>query len=126
MHVPPAPELPAPESQFLCDEHIPYSVLAALTQAGLDVQHVVPLGLQGIADPALLRVAADGGRILLTRNYRDFAPLVAAWNRDGQDFPGVLFYSTSIRPTDVAAHVRSLTAWLDGPRQIANTYGWLA
>lgn len=115
-----------PELRFLCDEHIPYSVLAALAKAGVDVEHVVPLGLQGIADPALLRVATDRGRILLTRNYRDFAPLVAAWNRDGRDFPGVLFYSTSIRPTGVGAHVRPLMAWLDGAQQIANTYGWLA
>lgn len=115
-----------PDPRFLCDEHIPYSVLAALLEAGVNVEHVVPLGLQAIADPALLQVAKERERILLTRNYRDFAPLVSAWNRGGIDFPGVLFYSTSIRPTDVGAHVRALMVWLQGPEQVGNTYGWLA
>ena len=111
--------------RFLCDEHIPYSVLASLSEAGVDVEHVVPLGLQGIADPSLLQVARERDRILLTRNYRDFAPLVAAWNREEISFPGVLFYSTSIRPTDVGAHVRALLAWLQEPHDVGNTYGWL-
>jgi hypothetical protein len=73
----------------------------------------------------LLQVAMDTQRILLTRNYRDFAPLVHAWVSAGMDFPGVLFFATSIRHTDIGAHVRALTDWLQGPRQVAGTFGWL-
>lgn len=112
-------------ARFLCDEHVAIPVYRALADAGIDVAHVLALGLGGTPDPALFDYARQQGRILLTRNYRDFAPLVERWSRTGQPFPGVLFVATSIPQADGGAHVQALSAWLAGPQRVAGTYGWL-
>ena len=36
------------------------------------------------------------GRIIITRNYQDVAPLVSAHAKKGLAFPGVLFIATSV------------------------------
>lgn len=116
--------------RFLCDEHVGVPVYSALVEAGLDITHLLALGLGGISDPEVFQCARDEGRILLTRNYRDFAPLVERSAKTGMDFPGVLFVPTSIPQADVGAHVQSLKAWIEeakaGGHKIENTYGWLA
>lgn len=111
---------------FLCDEHVPYGVVDAIRELGCDVQHVVQVGLRSISDPDLLRVAQSQDRVLLTRNYRDFAPLVSDWVQRKESFPGVLFFSYSIGPNDIGAHIRALKAWLESDADVANTYGWLS
>ena len=115
--------------QFLCDEHISVPVCRALVGAGYDVVHLLAEGLGGTADPRVLQFTRDQGRILLTRNYRDFAPLVEAWSRSGTVFPGVLFIARSVPQSDSTAHVRALTAWCEaaaqGGNQLEGTYGWL-
>ena len=116
--------------RFLCDEHIGVPVYRALVKAGFGVVHLLALGLGGTGDPEVLRYARSEGRVLLTRNYRDFAPLVERWAAAREDFPGVLFIATSIPQADVDAHVRALKRWgedaREGGHQIENTYGWLS
>lgn len=118
------------ELRFLCDEHIGVPVYRALEKAGFDVVHLLALGLGGTRDPEVLQYARDEGRILLTRNYQDFAPLVERWVIVQEGFPGVLFIATSIFQADVGAHVRALKRWAEdageGSRSIENTYGWLS
>ena len=97
----------------------------SLDEAAFDVRHILPLGLAGTDDPAVLQYARDEGRILLTRNYRDFAPLVQRWSSAEVGFPGVLFVPTSIPQADVGGHVRALKAWMKGVHRVENTYGWL-
>ncbi len=115
--------------RFLCDEHISISVYRALEGMGFDIVHILALGLGGIDDPEVLQYARDEGRILLTRNYKDFAPLVEKWAHTGECFPGVLFVPTSIPQADVGTHVRAVKAWVEttetGANRIENTYGWL-
>ena len=115
--------------RFLCDEHIGVPVYRALEEMGFDVLHILVLGLGGIDDPEVLQYARDEGRILLTRNYKDFAPLVEKWVNTRESFPGVLFVATSIPQADVGAHVRAVQAWVEqtqeGANRIENTYGWL-
>lgn len=115
--------------QFLCDEHIGVPVCRALVEAGYDVVHLLAAGLGGTADIRVLEFARDQGRILLTRNYRDFAPLVEAWSRSGTVFPGIRFIAKSVPQTDPGAHVRAMTAWCEaaaeGGNRIEGTYGWL-
>ena len=111
--------------RFLCDEHVSVPVYRTLVNAGHDVIHLLESELAGATDPLVLHHARRESRILLTRNYRDFAPLVAKWSRDGTDFPGVLFISNSIPQADAGAHLRALSAWLAGPRDVRGTYGWL-
>ena len=78
----------------------------------MDVVHVAAVGLAEADDLEVMRWAQQRGRILVTRNYRDFAPLVQAFAKRGETFPGVLFYATSVRNSDVRAHVRALESWI--------------
>jgi predicted nuclease of predicted toxin-antitoxin system len=99
-----------------------------LRTKGVDVRHVLEVGLGGATDAEVLSFAAKDSRIVITRNYRDFAPLVEASLKAGREFAGVLFLSTSIKQSDTAAHVAAVLAFVrdqPDPRSIANTYGWL-
>lgn len=115
--------------RFLCDEHVGIPTYRALAIAGFDVVHLLALGLGGTDDPAVLRYARAEGRILLTRNYRDFSPMVDRWARAGTAFPGVLFLSSALGQADAPAHVIALRTWVEmaaaGATQVAGTYGWL-
>jgi hypothetical protein len=73
----------------------------------------------------------------VTRNDRDFAPLVAARAAAGESFPGVLFLPVSIPQADVGAHVLALERWIAdqaaadpegaalGRSLVAGGFGWL-
>lgn len=114
---------------FLLDEHVPVAVSAALRERGVDAVHVLEESLGGTSDPELMRWCQDRGRILVTRNYKDFAPLVEMLNRRNEAFPGVLFLSSGIGQADVGAHARVLDAWLrprdDVGSSVTSTFGWL-
>lgn len=93
--------------------------------------HVTDVGLAGADDPKVLRWAQREHRIVVTRNYQDFAPLTQALASRGESFPGVLFYPSSIRPSDVDGHVKALLAWvrqasISEVNPVANGFGWLS
>lgn len=115
--------------RLLLDEHVTVSAACALREREADVVHVLEEGLGGTPDPELLRWCQDHGRILVTRNYKDFAPLVEMLNRRGERFPGVLFVSSAIGHADVGAHVRAVQAWLrrreEDEGDVTGTFGWL-
>lgn len=116
--------------RLLFDEHVSVPALRALRARGIDVVHVAEIGLAGSSDVAVLRHAQQHGLIVVTRDYGDFAPLVQALGSRGESFPGVLFLSSSIRQTDVAAHVRVVSEWLAaatevGGNPVASGLGWL-
>ena len=46
--------------------------------------------LDGISDPEVLDLAAQQGRILVTFNVRDFAPILRAWAERQQSHAGCL------------------------------------
>ncbi len=120
-----------PSLAFLFDEHVNRRSLEIPRAADVDVVHVTGVGLGGADDPVVLRWAQREGRIIVTRNYRDFAPLARALASRGEHFPGVLFYPTSIRHSDVDGHARALLAWIRtavaaGANPVADGYGWLA
>lgn len=113
----------------LLDEHIAVSAARELRERDVDAVHVLEEGLGGTPDPRLLRWCQEHGRILVTRNYKDFAPLVEMLSRRGERFPGVLFVSPSIAQHDVGAHLRAVEAWLDRREDheadVTGTFGWL-
>ena len=47
--------------------------------------------LEGKSDEAVLRAAREEGRVVLTNNVRDYAPLVEAFGLRGEQQFGVLF-----------------------------------
>lgn len=111
--------------RFLCDEHIPVPFCRALERAGIDGIHVLDIGMKGAVDHVVLQRARRDGRILITRNYRDFVALAETWSRQGVTFPGVLFVSASIPQGDVAAHLRALNAWTESRHHLEGSCGWL-
>lgn len=119
-----------PVFRFVFDQHVNARALRELRERGVDAVHAAEVGLADADDAAIFNWALREGRIIVTRNYRDFAPLVTASGRRGQAFPGVLFYPTSIHGSDVGAHVRALERWIENARgqggsTVRNSYEWL-
>jgi predicted nuclease of predicted toxin-antitoxin system len=116
--------------RFIFDQHVNARALKQLRAQGVDVLHAAEVGLSEADDPELFARAVDEGRIVVTRNYQDFAPLVSAYAEKGLSFPGVLFIATSVPQADVGHHVRSLLAWIQaageaGYSPVADSFGWL-
>jgi predicted nuclease of predicted toxin-antitoxin system len=114
---------------LLLDEHVNVGAYQQLLARGGDVAHVLDAGLAGAPDPEVLQWAIEEGRVVVTRNYRDFAPLVQNLAASGVPFPGVLFLATSIRQNDVSAHVRAIDAWVTafaaGDKSVTSSFSWL-
>ena len=116
--------------RFVFDQHVNARALKQLQARGLDVVHVAEVGLGEADDVEIFAWSIGEGRIVVTRNYQDFAPLVGACAEQGRAFPGVLFIATSVPHADAGHHVRSLLAWIEAAEQaghnpVAGTYGWL-
>ena len=116
--------------RFVFDQHVNARALKQLQSLGLDVVHVAEVGLSEADDPEIFAWSIDPGRIIVTRNYQDFAPLVSAYAERGLAFPGVLFIATSVPQADAGHHIRSLLAWNKAAAQaghnpVASSHGWL-
>lgn len=119
-----------PALRFVFDQHVNAPALRQLREEGVDLVAAAEVGLDEADDPDILAWAAKEDRIVVTRNYRDFAPLVEAYAKQGIPFPGVLFYSNSVRHSDVGHHVRALRMWIRdaeeaGRNPVRNGLGWL-
>ena len=66
---------------LLLDAHLsPKRIGAPLAKRGHDVLSLASdAGLGALDDPQVLELAAEQARILVTRNARDFAPLLRQW-----------------------------------------------
>lgn len=73
--------------------------------------------LEGLDDPDVLLLAAQEGRILVTRNSRDFAPILREWAEGGRSHAGCILIWTldHSRFAEIVAGVESLLA--ERPRQ---------
>jgi len=116
--------------RFLFDEHVNARALPQLQAHGMDVVHVGDVGLSGAGDDVLFDWARRNGRIIVTRNYQDFVPLVVAAVERELSFPGVLFYPRSLSHADVGGHVKALEDWVErararGGNPIRDSFGWL-
>lgn len=116
--------------RFLFDEHVHAEALRELQDRGVDAGGVPDVGLQGADDADLFDFAGREGRIIVTRNYRDFAVLAEGAARRGLPFPGVLFLAPSIPQSDPGSHVRALEAWIrrveaEGGSPVYGSFGWL-
>lgn len=65
----------------------------------IDAVHVRDLpGGAGLTDRELLEIATGEGRIVVTKNIRDFQPLSNEWNTQARTHPGMIFISTKSFP----------------------------
>lgn len=92
-----------------------------LREQGHDVRGVADeSGLDGLDDESVLELATQDGRILITRNSRDFAPLCRIWAEAGRDHSGViLIWSLSQR--QYGEIVCGVERWLE---EIPNPSAW--
>jgi predicted nuclease of predicted toxin-antitoxin system len=116
--------------RFVFDQHVNARALKQLQAHGVDAVHVAEVALSEAEDPEIMARAAEAGRIIVTRNYQDVAPLVSAYGKQGLSFPGVLFFATSVKQADAGHHVRSLLSWIQdavqvGHNPVENGVGWL-
>jgi predicted nuclease of predicted toxin-antitoxin system len=116
--------------RFVFDQHVNARALKQLQAHGVDAVHVAEVGLSEVDDPEIFAWAVAAGRIIVTRNHQDFAPLVSAYSKQGLGFPGVLFFATSVKQADAGHHVRSLLSWIQdavqmGHNPVENGVGWL-
>lgn len=116
-------------SRYLADVHVHYAACQQLGDRGLDIVHAGDVGHGETDDLDLLIFAAGEERILLTRNYRHFDPIVRSWSSRGRQYPGVLFIAPSIPQGDARLLIRSLESWDEehgGARTpVTNGAGWL-
>lgn len=81
--------------RLLLDEYFSYLIAQALRADGHDVQAVSELGLAGMPDEQVLVIAAEQGRVLVTNNVRDFAPLEREWAAAGDMHHGIIYTDDS-------------------------------
>jgi predicted nuclease of predicted toxin-antitoxin system len=76
---------PFHKHKTLLDEHLYHRRLYPLLNEHFDVKHIRDdLHFDGLPDPAIYELARKQGRIILTKNVKDFRPLL----RD--DAPGII------------------------------------
>ena len=85
---------------------------ATLVEHGHDVRGIAEhTDLEGLDDASVLDLAAADGRILITRNSRDFAPLCRAWAEAERDHAGVMLIWT-LSSHQFSEIVEAVERWL--------------
>jgi hypothetical protein len=82
--------------RLLLDANLsPKRIGSALNKGGHDVLSLAAdPALGALDDPQVLELAAQQDRILVTRNSRDFAPLLREWGEDGRHHAGCILIWT--------------------------------
>lgn len=82
--------------RLLLDANLsPKRIGGPLADAGHDVVSLAAdASLGGLADPEVLELAAEQQRILITRNSRDFAPLLRHWAEASRRHSGCILIWT--------------------------------
>ncbi len=105
--------------RLLLDANLsPRGIALPLRLSGHDVRALSEEpALDALDDPGVLALAASDGRILVTRNSRDFAPLAREWAEAGRSHAGCILIWTldHSRFAEIVAGVERLLA--QRPRQ---------
>jgi predicted nuclease of predicted toxin-antitoxin system len=82
--------------RLLLDANLsPRRVAAPLRDAGHDVLALAESpAYEGLSDPEVLALATSEGRVLITRNSRDFAPIAREWAEAQRSHPGLILIWT--------------------------------
>ena len=97
--------------RFLLDEGINPKVSTHADELGIDVASVHEIRRLGLTDWEQLLLAADDGRILVTRNRADSLHCSAELFRAGQRHRGVLIVPWSLANERPAAIAHALKRW---------------
>jgi predicted nuclease of predicted toxin-antitoxin system len=82
--------------RLLLDANLsPRGIAAKLRDAGHDVLALAEdASFEGLPDPEVLELATSEGRVLITRNSRDFAPLAREWAEAQRSHAGLILIWT--------------------------------
>lgn len=84
--------------RLLLDAHVSGKRVGRRLQgSGHDVRAADDPELEGMSDPDILELAAAEGRVLVTFNVRDFAPLLQEWDEAQRSHAGVILVPSSMR-----------------------------
>lgn len=99
--------------RLLLDANLsPKRIGAPLARGGHDVLSLAAdAGLGALDDPQVLELAARESRILVTRNSRDFAPLLREWAEAGRHHAGCILIWT-LAHHEFGAIIRGLSVLL--------------
>lgn len=102
----------------------------ALAEEGHDVRATDAEGhvFDAMADEDLLAVAAEEGRVLVSRNVRDFPRIAGEWALSGRHHAGIIMIPPSIDHAEfgaIASGVAVLVAGT-GPDDWRDHFEWLA
>jgi len=96
---------------FYLDEDLPDSVAARAREQGIDVVTSSERGRNGLPDDMQLRLAAQEGRCLVTRNRNHFIRLSAQFFAQQWPHTGVLIVTRSLPNHDVTRLTRALLSY---------------
>ena len=97
--------------RFYLDEDLPYRAAVIARANGLDVVSSHECGRNGLPDEEQLRLAAEEGRCLVTRNRDDFEALTLRFFENEWPHTGVLIVSRSLPNRDASRLARALLAY---------------
>jgi predicted nuclease of predicted toxin-antitoxin system len=102
--------------RLLLDANLsPRRIAAQLRETGHDVLALAEdVAHEGLSDPQVLELATSEGRVVVTRNSRDFAPLAREWAEARQSHAGLILIWTldhSQFAEIVAGVERQLALW---------------
>jgi hypothetical protein len=75
---------------LFADVHVPGPVIWQLRQRGVDITAATEEGHERLEDAALLALATEQGRVMVTQDIR-FRVLAEDWQREGRHFAGLAF-----------------------------------
>jgi predicted nuclease of predicted toxin-antitoxin system len=99
--------------RFLLDEDLHPAVAAAAWDLGVDAVSVHELKQRGRSDHDLLELAAERGRVLVTRNHADFLYWTQEFYQAGRGHAGVLLVGPGFPNDQPGTLARTLRRWAE-------------
>ncbi len=100
--------------KLLLDEMYPAAIATALRERGHDAMAVQDEDdLRELGDEALFATARDLGRVVVTENVKDFAPIEARLRAQGEHHPGLVFTSNRSFPRHRQRFIGAMVDALD-------------
>lgn len=97
--------------RFYLDEDLPDKVAVLARAQGVDVVACSECGRNGLSDEVQLRLVAEDGRCLVTRNRDDFTSLTTQFFDRQWPHAGVLIVSRSLPNRDLARLATALASY---------------
>lgn len=110
---------------FYLDEDIDLVLAPAMQRLGLDVTTTSGTGRRGSSDPDQLAFATGEGRVIVTRNRRDFVILHRLAIERGQRHAGIVAISRALFPFGPYAAALARMSEAHAPEAMANRFEYL-